>query len=160
MVLMRTPFKLSASFACVRHGFTLVEVTLAVAIAAVALMGMLAMLTSGLRMGRRSVDDTLVATLAQDVCANLRANAGTGPNWNFRNLSNAVYQTTDYDRESLPSGTPYYRCTAYVTELYESKLARVTLVVVWPNVNAGGGDFSGAPNTNTFYTEIVNLQPY
>lgn len=154
------PHNLTTPVARARHGFTLVEVTLALAIAAVALMGMLAMLTSGLRLGRRSVDDTLVATLAQDVFATLRKDAGTGPTWSFYSLTNAAYLTADYDRDSLPGGTPYYRCTAYVTELSPSKLARVSLVVVWPNVNNGGGAFSGAPNTNTFYTEIANREPY
>lgn len=66
------------------HGFTLVEVLVALVVMAVGLLGIAGLYVEGLRAGRTSVYRSAAVTLASDMADRIRANpdgiyAGTGP---------------------------------------------------------------------------------
>ena len=142
-----TSFRRSSALARPLAGFTLVEVALAVAIASVAMMGLLSMAMIGMQWGRTAVDETIVGTIAEDVFTDLKANP-------YSSLANA---TKDYDRDGNPGGTAFYRCIITVSNVPPVGFAtQVKLQFVWPNVN----NFANAPNTNIFVSLIANYTPY
>jgi uncharacterized protein (TIGR02598 family) len=148
-----TSFRRSSALARPLAGFTLVEVALSVAIAAVAMMGLLSMAMIAMQWGRTAVDETIVGTIAEDVFTDLKAN-----NINY---SSVVTTTKDYDRDGnpVPPSTlnPFYRCLITVSNVPPAGFAaQVKLQFLWPNVNS----FANAPNTNTFVSLIANYTPY
>src|ERR1017187_7839345 len=60
---------------CMRgHGFTLVEVMLSLAIVSIGLIAILGLLPTGLRSARDAADNTISATVIQDVFSTIRTN--------------------------------------------------------------------------------------
>lgn len=55
------------------RGFALVEIAIAIGIMAFALVGILSLLSVGMKTGRESTDDTVIATMATAVISQLRA---------------------------------------------------------------------------------------
>jgi Tfp pilus assembly protein PilV len=55
------------------HAFSLIEVTLALAIVAVGLIAIIGLLPQGIQASRDAADNTLAATMAQDTFSNIRA---------------------------------------------------------------------------------------
>ena len=68
-----------------KGAFTLIEVVLAVAIASIGIIAILGLLPNAIQSSRDATDNTLSATIAQDVFANIRSqplntvNFGNGP---------------------------------------------------------------------------------
>jgi prepilin-type N-terminal cleavage/methylation domain-containing protein len=65
-------FRIPHSALHIRGGFSLTEVVLAVAIVAVACVGVMTAFPTGLKAGRDARDDSMIAMIAQDVFARLR----------------------------------------------------------------------------------------
>lgn len=64
-----------------QHGFTLVEVLVALVVMAVGMLGIAALYVEGLRAGRTSVNRTSAITLATDMADRLQVNAGAGASY-------------------------------------------------------------------------------
>jgi Tfp pilus assembly protein PilV len=115
------------------------------AVAAVALMGLLAMATMGMRYGRLAVDDTMTGTIAQDLFAEWRVKDFPLPadiRW--------------YNRDGGPSGLAdaLYQCQIRVYDSAPTGFVKtVELVFVWPKVN----DFAASPRTNRYFTNVSRL---
>ena len=56
-----------------RCGFTLVEVTLAIAVALIGIVGVLAILPQGMQSARSAADNTITATIVENLFSQLRA---------------------------------------------------------------------------------------
>lgn len=127
-------------------GFTLVEVSLAIGVAAIAILALLGMTSMGVQIGRLAVDDTITATIAQDIFAGLRG----------QEFSALASGTATFDRNGDPNTTnPHYKCLIEVTK-NGNYSATVRLTFVWPNVN----NFTQSPSTNSFFTRIPNYTPF
>jgi uncharacterized protein (TIGR02598 family) len=127
------------------RGFTLVEVSLAMAVGTFALISLLAMAMLGMRMGRLAVDDTVSGTVAQDLFAE----------WRMKDFAAATNDVRYYDKEGVPNATgsaQYYKCAVLTYDAVPSNYVKtVELVFVWPNVNS----FASSPNTNRYFTRIA-----
>jgi uncharacterized protein (TIGR02598 family) len=138
-----------------RHGFTLVEVALAVAIAAVALTALLGVAIQALRTGRRGVDDSVVATIASDLFAGLRAGS-----YDSLSSTTAVYDSKG-DVPSAPDYRgDYFRCYTVVTsysapaDSLSNYYKRIELRFTWPSPTNN----YPSPCTNSFYTLVSRLE--
>ncbi len=146
-------------------GFSLVEVTLAIAIVAIGLLAVLSLLPQGLGSARNAADNTLVATIVQDAFSSLRSSGFTNATLDTvgsfspagpYNLTNSLITTIGYfDKSGLtPAGTGdrYYQVTLDFSRQGGLALSRVTATVLWPALAAV------PPNTNVFVTEIARYQ--
>jgi uncharacterized protein (TIGR02598 family) len=150
-------------------GFSLVEVALAVAVIAIGLIAILGLFPQGLHSARNAADNTLAATIAQDLFSQLRSSAfdnvsicnappcppGVPVQINLSTVTATPIQLY-FDHDGFLTNAPsYYRVILAhslvapngVTPLV---LSLVQATVVWPDY------LSSAPiNTNIFMTEIA-----
>jgi uncharacterized protein (TIGR02598 family) len=157
------------------QGFSLVEVTIAVAVVAIGLIAILGLIPQGVQSSRDAADRTLAATIAQDLFDAVRSQLftnvnlssyGTFPNQlgNAYNLQNSYLKyplaTTYFDQSGLSPSTvqdSYFR----VDLTFEAQappppavtpvLSLVTATVSWP-AKPGMTTFL---NTNVFVTEVA-----
>lgn len=148
-----------------RGGFSLVEVTLALAICAIGLLSVLGLFPQALTSARNAADNTISATIVQDVFSTLRsgsfANADLSSVGNF--LPPGPYPLPTYsssvsnyfDKSGLTpasSADNYYKVVLGFQPQGSPALSKVTATVVWPAQSI-------APmNTNVFVTLIGRYQ--
>lgn len=120
------------------HGFTLVEVTMAIGIAAVSLLGVVALLPMGIASNRDSVNMTHAASVAEALVMDLRgtAESGTSKLYGLTLEPNAtpslVYCKTDGTKVNEAMEADYRAAVTVVpaTSLHTPTTVRV--VVAWP----------------------------
>jgi len=140
------------------HGFTLVEVVLAIAVISIGIIAILGLLPNALQSGRDAADNTLSATIAQTTFNNLRTPPFIGayvcdfcPQPIINLQSSGSVTPINFDREGFETNAAnaYYRVSLTYTNQAPLALSTVTATIVWPAK-------STAPlNTNVFATEIA-----
>lgn len=143
-----------------RHtaGFTLVEVTLALAAAVIALVALLGVLVAGNDAGRQATDTVIAASLAQDIFQDIRSQPFTNVNitGTARDLRTFAGNdgTLNFDGagfDTTPS-TARFRCVLdYQPDAANPSVTRARISVVWPAL------VPAPPNTNIFFTRIAQL---
>ncbi len=150
-----------------RKGFTLVEVMLALAIVSIGLIAILGLLPTGLRSARDAADNTISATVIQDIFNTIRTNqfiqvdlSGFGlpltgqpaPPYNLQN--NYAPITFYFDQEGFFPATSqdhYFQVNLTFTNQAPTlpALSMVTATVVWP------ANSKNPANTSFFVTQIA-----
>ena len=163
-------------------GFNLIEVSMAVAIVAVAMLAIMGLSLQGVDSSRQVANDTLVANLADDMLNWMRITPyGTntfliaGANANVHNLTPPI-STSQIDADGFPrtnvwnqinpmwagnksTGHGYYRFTCQVLDHPEptfgnAGIARVLIRVQWP-INPGTGLPFTNCNTRTYIGQVA-----
>lgn len=123
-----------------RAGFSLVEVTLALGVAAFCLIAIFGLLPLGVQTNQNSVSQTAAASLLSSVVADLRATPKTSPTSSQYGITFGAARSLFFDGEGRsvsstdPNATPRYR----VTITFPSSPAGtfgptfVSLKVSWP----------------------------
>ena len=128
-------------------GFTLIEVMLAESIAAIGIIAILGLLPGAIRSGRDAADNTLSATVAQEVFSNIRSQPldaayfsdGTGP----YNLTGGAYTATsplpfNFDYVGVPTTNAaafYYKVLISVQQTVNPAplpIWAIRVAVKWP----------------------------
>ncbi len=146
-----------------RSGFTLVEVTLAIAVAMIGIVAVLGLLPQGMQSARSAVDNTITATIAENIFSQLRVGSFannvickdancTGTLAFHLNVSEAG--SLNYDQSGLPTNTngglSYYLVNLTATNTPgNANLTLVQATIVWPAYT------KSPPNTNIFTTAIT-----
>ncbi|MEI8315028.1 MAG: prepilin-type N-terminal cleavage/methylation domain-containing protein [Verrucomicrobiota bacterium] len=95
------------------HGFSLVEVTLAVAIVAIGIVGILALFPLGMDAVRKAADDTQMMTIGQDIIAYFQQNASPANHYSLR-ASEVISNESSYSINTTMDGI-YYHVDVVVT---------------------------------------------
>lgn len=144
------------------RGMTLVEVSLALAIGAFALMVLLGVVGGSLAGGRHASDESTAGLIQQRLLCDLRGQLFTNITLSDAttvkvDLSTTTSNTVDYNASGEPSSPAYLRATLWtqptnLTSLTAPyNLAVVKIQVVWPLT-------STTKNTNEFNTWIFRRQ--
>jgi type IV pilus assembly protein PilV len=143
------------------RGFTLVEVTLAVAIFAVGIIAVLGLLPTGLQSARAASDRTIAAMIANDAFSQLRVdpfgsayvctNAGctTGVTLNLSNNVSATYGYMLTGALPATSSDPVYFRVNLTCSSMAPGLSSVRATIVWPAAAVAPA------NTNIFITQVA-----
>jgi prepilin-type N-terminal cleavage/methylation domain-containing protein len=145
-----------------RHGFSLIEVVLAVAVIAVGLMAVIGLFPQGLQSSRETADNTIVATIVQDIFGTIRSQPFTAVNLGTtHNLSTITWSTIPipdvlwFDQDGYTPATPqdqYFKVDLTFTPGIISNSCVVTAAVTWV-VKPG---MSTPPvNTSIFTSEVT-----
>jgi uncharacterized protein (TIGR02598 family) len=135
------------------NGFSLMEVTLAVAVVAIGLIAILGLIPQGVQSSRDAADNTLAATIVQDTFNDLRTRA-LGGSWppaavniyyDAVGTNSFLATSTSLDRYFHVVATPVL--SASTPDLYV-----VTATISWPATSAS------PLNTNVFVTQIARYQ--
>ncbi|MBI2440119.1 MAG: hypothetical protein HYV35_01985 [Lentisphaerae bacterium] len=150
--------------------FSLIEVTLAMMVMAVGILGIMVLFPAALQQNERSIGDTHAAVFAEEVFAGLQAKAGT--NW-----ATLEAFTMPIAAANMWSNLPAVRATNYPkistnrylvpSEPYEDHALRYCLATnssavglrknvtlfVWP------GEFGGTNDPDIFYMEFFRWKP-
>ncbi len=165
------------------RAFSLVEVVIAMAVAAFALVAILALLPMGLQSANSAVGDTRSSMIAQDVALRLRSNLGTLTSTGATPTAGTVFSklatTNYYDANGYFLGSVYtnalYRVDATrdvlksypqntdpskqdANNAYSSQLEAAVVTVGWPVITSTGSLTAGNPTTNT-YTFYLRVTP-
>jgi uncharacterized protein (TIGR02598 family) len=142
-----------------RSAFSLVEVTLALAIMAIGLIAIIGMIPQGVQSSRDAADNTLAATIVHDTFNQLRQEAvTTWPPPSLATSPNLYYDVVATNATTSQTVDSYYH--VHLTSLpgtvaglpAPNLLLVVTAVVSWPTKSA-------APLNNiTNVTQIANYQ--
>jgi uncharacterized protein (TIGR02598 family) len=156
-----------------QRAFSLVEVVIALAVAAFALITVLALLPVGLNSANSAVGDTRSSMIAQDCALRLRAipitgTPGTAMTTNWFYDVNGLYQGTNYasavyrvdakraQLNSYPANTnPSSQDAA---NMYSSQLEAAVINVGWP-VNTATGTLPTGKATTNSYTFYLRVPP-
>jgi prepilin-type N-terminal cleavage/methylation domain-containing protein len=145
-------------------GFTLIEVSLATAVAAVAVMGLMVVMMAATGLSRKASDQTLQGMLAQQLFAEIRAcdfnsvtlKNASGASVGTVNLKNVTTKTTlgelyfDPDGVRVDAGPQYFKCAIKFGPLLD-----LTGQVVYAELQFVEPAHTINPViTNTFYTRI------
>ena len=134
-------------------GFTLIEVVLAVAIASIGIIAILGLLPNAIQSSRDAADNTLSATIAQDIFSDMRTqpfnsvDIGKGSH-NLNLFSGSDTLNFDGNGFRMPPPT-YYEVTIKYQPQPPLKISQVQATVVWPAFAANPA------NTNTFTTVVA-----
>jgi uncharacterized protein (TIGR02598 family) len=158
-----------------RAGFSLVEVTMAMAIMAIGLIAILGLIPQGVKSSRDAADNTTVATIVHDIFSTIRSapvyttvdlsGFGTAPYQlgAANNLQNPIpAQTTYFDQAGLNPATPadsYFQVTlSFLPHTLPTPLALsvITATVSWP-AKPGIG-MAKFVNTTVFVTQVAQYQ--
>ena len=150
------------------EGFTLVEVMLALAIVSFGLIAILGLLPTGLRSARDAADNTISATIIQDVFNSIRTNQFTNVHLDNLGFPAGAYNLQNsyppgppavivayFDQEGFsPPATPqdrYFQVNLTFANQGPAlpALSMVTATVVWP------AQSKNPPNHNVFVTQIA-----
>ncbi|MGD1020536.1 MAG: prepilin-type N-terminal cleavage/methylation domain-containing protein [Verrucomicrobiia bacterium] len=138
------------------HGFSLIEVVIALAVISVGLIAIVGLIPQGIQSARDAGDNTLAATIVQDTLNAIRQQALT--TWPPFSTQLSYY----YDA----TGTTQLNTTVSTADTYyevhlpppqssaNGNLLTVTAIVWWP-VKTG---VTAPLNTNTYVTLIANYQ--
>lgn len=143
-------------------GFSLIEITLALAIAAVGMIAILGLLPQGIQASRDAADSTMAATIVQDMFSQARALPFTQAGNFFTQKVNLSTQTTGqeeyFDQDGfltlgLVKGKSYYKIRIDYDPQgsLPATTTKITARVIW-RINPQTG--VGGQNTNTFVTQI------
>lgn len=109
------------------HGFGLVEIAIALGIISFALLSLLGLMAVGLNASKTAREDTVVASLARNVLANLKT-------LNYAQLSalgsTNFYFTYDGAATNSASSSAYYECRARILMPSQAMLSRSVDVVL------------------------------
>ncbi len=147
--------------------FSLVEVTLALMVLAVGILGIMSLFPTGLEQNARSVADTRVAFFAEEVLAGLQAKAETNwPHLDEFNVSVSARGTWENPPPNLYiTGTNLVITNKYEYATYEDHVLRYRLVLttnalvktatlyVWP------GEYGNTNDPSLFYAEFFRFRP-
>lgn len=120
------------------HGFTLVEVTMAIGIAAVSLLGVVALLPMGISSNRDSVNMTHAASVAESLVMDLRSVAESGTSRLYGltlepgESPALVYCKTDGSKVSDAAEADYRAAVTVVPAASIHTPTTVRVVVAWP----------------------------
>ena len=131
-------------------GFSLVEVTLALAIMAIGLIAIIGMIPQGVQSSRDAADNTLVATIAHDAFSEMRRQALT--TWP-PGLPDVYYDAAGTNIPTQPQDR-YFHIKATSQAGAVPNLLVVAATITWPDK----GTAVKPPNTNVFVTSIANYQ--
>ena len=149
-------------------GFSLIEVTICLAIIAVALIAIIGLLPHGVQASREAADNTIAATIVQDVFSSIRAASfGTvdlsafsftpaGP-YNLQNPNagvQAYFQEAGTPVNS-PATTPqdcYFRVVLNMQPQLTPARSVITATISWP---VKPGMVAPFLNTTTFVTQVA-----
>jgi uncharacterized protein (TIGR02598 family) len=128
------------------RGFTLIEVSLAVAVCAIGLIAILSLFPHALQSARDAGDNTLVATMVEKLFNGLRTNA-------YSTVAALPNSTLYFDQAGFPTNSvagAYYQVDLrYQPQTPLPQVTRITATVLWPAAAA-------IPfNTNMFVTQIT-----
>ncbi|HUI08250.1 MAG TPA: prepilin-type N-terminal cleavage/methylation domain-containing protein [Verrucomicrobiae bacterium] len=153
-------------------GFSLVEVTIALAVMAIGLVAILGLLPRGVQSSRNAADNTLAATIAHDVFNAIRTQPFTAVSLNAYGFGTSPYNLQNAYPGLGSSVAAYFDQSGLTPETAEDDyfrvdlsfqphtlptvlpLSTVTATVFWP-AKSGMTTFL---NTNVFVTEIANYQ--
>ena len=151
------------------NGFSLVEVMLALAIVSIGLIAILGLLPTGLRSARDAADNTISATVVQDVFSTIRSSPFTAvdlsgfpfpqvvgpPNAPYNLLNNYPTVSNYFDQGGFsnpPLQDRYYLVNLTFTNQFPLALTVITATVVWP------AHSKNPANTNVFITQVAQYQ--
>jgi len=132
--------------------FTMVEVALAMGVVAIGLVAILGLLPNALTSARQAADNTVTATIVQDLFSTLRQQSYTSANlWGTNvNLSIANTVTLNFDQAGNQTNTTaYYKVVVSTIPQSPLLMSAVQATVVWPGLSAA------PPNTNVYSTTIA-----
>jgi uncharacterized protein (TIGR02598 family) len=136
-----------------RHGFSLIEVCLAIGVVVFALTALMGLLSIGLSTGTDSAADTRLAAMAECVMTQER----NMPFFQFTSLSQPYY--FDYQGDLLPGSTgAYYQCSVTVSSVSGAlgNVTNSTLVGVTNQFTYPCGAPASARKSNSFYLQRSN----
>jgi len=151
-----------------RSGFTLIEVTLALAVALIGMLAVLGLLPQGMQSAREAADNTISATLVQDTFSGLRTI--TNSQANLSELGLYLSSSGTINLSSIPAGgimasnffnqsgfetnapNAYYKLVLNFLPTPAPNLCSVQALVIWPALSAA------PPNTNIFFTQFAAYQ--
>jgi len=162
---LQRPCSVTAPVGRAPRGFSLVEVTLAIAVVAIGLVGIMALFPLGLDAVRQAADSTQMMAIGQDVLADFQQEAA---NSNCYALGSSGYSTNVIDPASLSYGNfasnsnvdgIWYRVEAWVTNAGFSNISvggtnmisRVCILVFRTN---GSSSTTPLSSTNYYFTEV------
>ena len=148
------------------RGFSLVEVTLAIAVVAIGLVGVMALFPLGMDAVRQAADSTQMMAIGQDVLADFQQEAANGSCYSM--ISSGLYDTTKVIDPSASYGNCasnsnvdgiWYRVEATVTNSGFSTItaggsnmvSRVKILVYRTN---GSASTTALSSTNCYFTEV------
>src|SRR6266850_1533954 len=135
-------------------GFSLVEVTLALAVMAIGLIAIIGMIPQGVQSSRDAADNTLVATIVHDTFNQMRLRALTGTGWP-PSAQNVYY---DAAGTNIVTTIPDEYFHVVVTSQLSPSTPNLYVVaarVTWPDKSS----MTVPPtSTNVFATQIANYQ--
>ena len=136
------------------RAFSLVEVTLALAIMAIGLIAIIGMIPQGVQSGRDAADNTLAATIAHDTFSEIRRYALTTwpPTWPPSLAADTFYDAAGTNQVPLGSVDRYYHVHLTSQAGSVANLLVITAVVSWPAKSAS------PINNITNVTQIAKYQ--
>jgi uncharacterized protein (TIGR02598 family) len=162
------------------EGFNLIEVMLAVAVVALALITVLGLLPIGIDASRKVSDDSIITTLASDMLHWRRVTPYDKPSWfpyNAPPLSGSRPATvtmyfdamgnlanTEYQKTNLYYSGDYFKFTYTVLDHPDPALsnsmdiARVLITVEWPVINQTTKALAPNPNRRVFIGQYSRMQ--
>lgn len=144
-------------------GFTLVEVTIALAVVMIGLMAVLNMVANGLRSSRSAAENCVPAMIAQDVFNQIRTEYKTYGGLSFPTLPATPMPNLETFYSNI-DGTPtnaagaYYRTDVSYIDMpgvpatARPNIVRVLVEVYWPSAAS-----PNYPNTNVFVSQVAKL---
>ena len=142
------------------RGFSLVEVTLAIAVVAVGLVAILGLFPLGMDAVRQAADSTQLMTVGQDNLAYFQQMAAD---------TNYYYNTTDVilpgvSHTNLTVDGIWYRMDTIVTSSGFSTISAggtnmISRVQIGVYRTAGSATTNGISNTNYYFTEVARYAP-
>lgn len=155
-----------------KTAFSLVEVTLALAVAAIGLVAILGLIPHGVQASRDAADNTLAATIVLDTFNLLRTNAfehaticdacqPSPPSWvalenidlsKYNQSASNVYDQAGFATDFFNVTNIYFKVILdFQPQTPLTNLTRVTATVVWP------AQSSTPAHTNVFVTQIARF---
>ena len=137
------------------HGFSLIEVAIAMGIVAFVLVALMGLLSVGLNSGKKSSEDTQVASMASQL-------AGLWRNSTSNHLTPKTTRLYYFDRDGQQTNTTqaaaaFYACKVVAGNVAPSEIAadttnlvRVQMIFTWPAHLPEGS----RPNTNIVYATL------
>ena len=145
--------------------FTLVEVMIAVAVVTMGIVAVLGLIPVSLKSARDAADNTLAATIVQDIFTGVRSTFKTYelPPQDLSTFGSSYIQPSLYfditgNQTNAPGPDSYFQIDLTYERQYNlPTLYRATAVVTWP-AHAGGVTPSSLPGS-TFVTEVARFGP-
>lgn len=144
-------------------GFTLIEVMLALAVAAIGMVAVLGLLPQGMQSARSAADNTISATIANNIFGRIRSQSFKKVDFVDLEGNNTTYDlsasgnvTLYFDHRGVPTNTLggannyYFRANVEFQHASSGSLTTVIATLVWPALAT-----HPPPNTNIFITSVA-----